>query len=208
MAVNSCGIRTALGSAVLGGLLVACSSCGPRENVFLDAEANPDRDLPLVTHPVFEHWNRFPKGSLSRSVRSSTAASEQVTTVRRLIAKQPGGVVIEHVVTSSGADKPTSETSQTFDIPSTFPLPDGMKLSQFELPALTAEEVGTETLTIAGIDFATTIYRWEESTEAGQMEIRYWKSVDVPGQMVKQVSKSPAGYEMTEVVTEVVVPAD
>lgn len=93
---------------------------------------------------------------------------------------------------------PPSETKTR----KTFSLPPGAKR-----PEPKKAEEGTEELTVAGKRYKATWTREKSSTEAGDLFAQTWSSAEIPGGLLKSVSKVPSKKAtITVEVTEVVIP--
>src|SRR6185295_8212307 len=112
--------------------------------------------LPLVDHPEYVNWSRFPVGTFV--VRKKEVTNDfglvRVTTKLRLSEKTADRAVVESQVTVDRPGEALIENpSQEMQFAARFPLPAEMKLEQFSLPALRAKQVGEESLSAGGREF-------------------------------------------------------
>jgi hypothetical protein len=170
----------------------------------------PTGNLPLVDHPEYVSWNRFPVGIavIRKKEVTNETGSVSVTTTLRLAQKMPDKIVVESQVTVNRPGQPLVENPPlNLDFPAKFRLPAGMKLEQFALPSLKARPAGDETRQACGREFQTELFTWDEVNEAGPMKVKLWRSDDVPGRMVRQEIKGRTQASVEEVV-EIVQPAE
>jgi hypothetical protein len=152
------------------------------------APASTDK-LPLVDHPEYVNWSRFPVGT--SIVRKKEVTNEfgtvHVTTTLRLAEKTADKLVVKSQVTvARSGESPVENPPQQFNFPAQFRLPAGMKLEQFALPSLTARHVGEETREACGKEYRSQVFTWDERNETGPMAIKLWRCDDIPGRMLRQ----------------------
>jgi len=70
--------------------------------------------------------------------------------------------------------------------PSQFELPQGMTEEYFQQPSLKAKKTGEEEMEVAGVKIKADGYEWTESNETGPMQVKLWRSNDIPGRIVRQ----------------------
>jgi hypothetical protein len=189
-------------------LLSGCSGSGQSEvkvpAVSVAAEGEE------VAHPEYAHWSKFPTGA--KTVRRKVVSNDQgkvvVTTTVKLVEKNERQVVVETQVTVERSGDPKLENPPfTSDYPATFRLPKNMKLEQFSLPSLKAKLESEEELDILGKKVKTEKFVWQESNEAGPMEVSVWRCDEIPGRTVREESltKSLSNKSLEEVI-EVFIP--
>lgn len=169
----------------------------------------PLENLPLVAHPEYANWSRFPVGIVVVRKKVVTNESETVwvTTTLRLTEKTTEKVVVESQVTVDRPGNPLEQNPRlTVGFPATFPLPKGLRLEQFSLPSLKAKQTGEETRQACGHDYQTQLFTWEEVNENGPMAIQLWRSDDIPGRMLRQEINGRKHLSVEEVV-EIIGPA-
>src|SRR5262245_31045791 len=194
----------------LAPALILLAGCSGGSELDL-AEADPpgyvapkaDGNLPLVAHPEFTNWSTFPAGIVvvRKKEVSNDFGTLRVTTRLRLAEKSAEQVVVESQVT---VDRPGSELvenpPQSMVFPANFRLPAGMKVEQFLLPALKAEDAGDQTLTVCGREFQARLFTWVERNEAGPMNVKHWRSDAIPGRMLRQEISGRTQKSIEEVV--------
>jgi hypothetical protein len=159
--------------------------------------------LPLVDHPEYVNWSKFLVGTevVRKKEVSNDVAAVRVTTTLRLAEKTAHKVVVESQVTVDRSGEPlVKNPPQKFDFPAKFRLPDGMKLEQFLLPSLKAEQIGEELRVACGQDFNTQLFTWDERNETGPMKVKLWRSDDIPGRMLRQEINGHMHFSVEEVV--------
>lgn len=145
-------------------------------------------DQPLVDNPNYQHWRKFPLDTQLRFEKTVTNAdgSVQVWTNQRLAEVTEERLVVEQQINVQRPDMPLQENPvQPLDYAAKFRLPDGLEMTTATLPNPDAKKVGSEALTISGVDYDATIYEYEIFSEAGQMRVRIWWSDEVPGRRLK-----------------------
>jgi hypothetical protein len=162
-----------------------------KQNSEAAASASEPRPKPItVAHPEYENWSRFPKGaSITRSRTVTNEFGEvRVTTKMWLEDKNDREVSVGsqiHVVRSG--DYPEEDNPPSFTkYPAAFQVPQGMTPEFFQKPSDKAKLVGKETVAIADREFEAELFEWTENNEAGPMKIKLWRSIDVPGRIVRQ----------------------
>jgi hypothetical protein len=167
-------------------------------------------ELPLVDHPEYVNWSRFPVGIVVVRKKEVTNdwGSVRVTTTLRLAEKTSEKVAVESQVTVDRPGHPMIENPPlSVDFPATFRLPAGMKLEQFALPSLKARQVGEETREALGQEYETQLFTWDEVNEAGPMTVKLWRSNDIPGRMLRQEINGRM-HASVEEVAEITQPAE
>lgn len=164
-----------------------------------------------VAHPEFAHWNRFPIGA--KTVRRKEVSNEQgkvvVTTTVKLLEKSERQVVVEtQISVERSGEAKLDNPPFTAEYPAVFRLPKNMSLDQFRLPSLKAKLEGTEEMEIVGKKFQVEKYVWQESNEAGPMDIVIWRCDKVPGRTVKEetITKSLSNKSLENVI-EIDIPS-
>lgn len=163
-----------------------------------------------VPHPEFAHWNQFPIGA--KTVRRKEVSNDQgkvvVTTTVKLLDKSDRQVVVETQVSVERTGEPKLDNPPfTADYPATFRLPKNMTLDQFRLPSLKAKAEGEEEMEILGQKYRVEKFVWQESNEAGPMDVMVWRCDKVPGRTVREESltKSLSNKSLEEVI-EISIP--
>lgn len=160
-------------------------------------------NLPLVDHPEYVGWSRFPLGIIvvRKKEVSNETGTVRVTTTLRLIEKTADKVVVESQVSVDRPGRPQEQNPRPkVDFPATFPLPQGMRQQQFSLPSLKAKQVGEEIREAGGREYKTQLFTWEEVNEAGPMTVKLWRSDDIPGRTLRQEITGRTQTSVEEVV--------
>jgi hypothetical protein len=160
-------------------------------------------NLPLVDHPEYAHWSRFAVGAgvVRKKVVSNEFGTVRVTTTVRLAEKTADKVVVQTQVTVERPESGAVENPPfNAEFVAKFRLPEGMKLEQFALPSLKAKAGGEEARTACGREFQTEFFTWDERNEAGPMTIKFWRSNEIPGRMLRQEVNGRTQTSTEEVV--------
>lgn len=191
-------------------LFVGCtgsSSSTPRGYVAPESQ----EDLPLVDHPEYAHWSRFPVGAFSIRKKTVTNASGSVyvTTKIALAEKTDGRIVVEQQITVVRPEVTVENPPQQFEYPAKFRLPKSVPLESFNLPSFKAKLMGEEVLNEADSSFTCSLYQWEEVNEAGPMTVKLWRSNEVPGRTVREETLIQSdGSTSVSFISEVQIPGN
>ena len=207
--------RSANYLAVIGLLFLA--SCGSEsENGKISQGplppgyvAPPTGDLPLADHPEYVAWSRFAVGAgvVRKKEVTNEGGTVRVTTTLLLAQKTPDKVVVESQVTIDRPGQPLVENPPLkLEFHAKFPLPASMTIELFSLPSLNARLAGDETRQACGREYQTQLFTWDERNEAGPMAVKYWRSDEIPGRMVRQEVNGRTQTSVEEVV-EIIPPA-
>jgi hypothetical protein len=151
-----------------------------------------------VEAPIYTSWARFPVGTtitLRTTYESSDGKKDESTTTQRLVSKGEKEVVVEQVRPADDGE----EITQTFKHRRLFPLLGGMKPEDVGKPR-DALAQGEETLQIAGKSFKTIWHDQRSQTEAGPAITRSWIADDVPGRLLKAVTRLEKGTTATTTI--------
>jgi hypothetical protein len=145
-------------------------------------------DLPLVPHPEYDNWSKFKVGTkvVRKDKLASTDGEVLLYTMLRLAEASDSGVVIETQTAIERNGTREDSDLNSVDYPAKFRLPKGMSVEQFQLPALKAVKSGEEQLSVAGKEYATEIFTFQDQSEAGPVDVTLWRSVDFPGRQLKK----------------------
>lgn len=167
-----------------------------------------DKPSVQLPHPEYVNWSRFDVGaSVTRfRVVSNANGKVEVTTKFTLTEKSDTHVLVTMQVNVQRPNE-TLEVNpeEQTRFPSEFPLPDGMTAEYFELPSQKAKRVAEEELEIAGRKIQTEVFEWTESNETGPMQVKLWRSNDIPGRIARQemlieASQTKTSEEIREVL--------
>ncbi len=206
-------------SAVLLALLaLLASGCGSKSGIparAADARASKpdDRPTPIpggetFESPVYKMWAKFPAGTTVTRRTTTENEDSPLKTVTSIVymlkEKTDDSVVVEFVATTTHPDgRVERNPPQENKTRRTFSLPPGIKRDTEKKN----QESGEETFKVAGREFKTKWYKSKDFTEAGELVSQTWSSEDMPGGLVKSVSKVPAKRAtITVEVTEVRIP--
>lgn len=176
-------------AAIFAMLTVVGCDSRPRE-VALPANAKTvDESQPMVPHPEYVNWSKFPVKS--HVVRNRSVVNEHgkvtVRTKLWLESISDKGVTVSSQITVERPNEPVVVNPiDSVSYPASFRLPKGMKEEQFQLPCLKATATGNEELKVADRDFSTTVFVWDEVNETGPMSVKVWHSDAIPGRVVRQ----------------------
>lgn len=189
-------------------LTVGCDVGGGIQPAIIPDDVQAKSDQPLVAHPEYAHWSRFAVGSHSIRRKEVVGKNGKTIVVTRVELKQKtdSKVVVEMQVTVKRGDEPERVNEPDIaEYPVTFQIPNGMSVEQFNLPSLKAKMDGEEEIEVNGKAYKCQKFTWTETNEAGPMEVSVWRSDEVPGRTVKEVSATKDVEESaTEIVVEIV----
>jgi hypothetical protein len=149
-------------------------------------DAQPSVQVP---HPEYVNWSRFDVGaSVTRfRVVSNANGKVEVTTKFTLTEKSDSHILVTMQVNVQRPNEALEKNPEEHTrFPSDFTLPDGMTAEFFQLPSQKAKRVGEEELEIAGRKIQTEVFEWTESNETGPMQVKLWRSNDIPGRIARQ----------------------
>ena len=162
-----------------------------------------------VEHPTFTSWARHPVGTevVIRAVTTKNGKPTTTTTITsRLLELKRDLVVIETRRVSDATGSVVASAPERYQQPKMFPLLNGMKKEQIGKP-LGAVAQGEETLKLAGREIKTIWFDTKGRGDAGPTLIRTWLSDDIPGRLVKGVTKIPkTSTTITRELVEVKIP--
>jgi len=104
-----------------------------------------------------------------------------------LAEKSDAHVLVHTQVNVKRPGEPLEENPiEEVRFPSQFELPQGMTEEYFQQPSLKAKKTGEEEMEVAGVKIKADVYEWTESNETGPMQVKLWRSNDIPGRIVRQ----------------------
>jgi hypothetical protein len=176
-------------------LVLLVIGCGDGRPTVQPASMTPAADEPTepresIDNPQYRDWANFPKGTtiVHRSVtRIEGNEGETVTTTTySLLELTPEQAVIEMQTATRRYDGlETKNAPGKFTYPKRLLLPPGSK--PFE-----AKDQGAETLVIGGKQYQAKWYKSKDRNEAGEVFTQVWSAADVPGGLVRSVTRTPA----------------
>ena len=143
----------------------------------------------MLSHPEYSNWSRFPVGTKTVRYRKVTNATGQVEVTSTLVLaeKSDAHVLVQTQVNVQRPGEPLEENPiEEVRFPSQFELPQGMTEEYFQQPSLKAKKTGEEELEVAGVKIKADVFEWTESNETGPMQVKLWRSNEVPGRIVRQ----------------------
>ena len=151
-----------------------------------------------VESPIYKSWARHPVGTsvALRSVTGSDGRTIETTTTSTLLELTAEKAVVETVVVSDATGEEVKSPPQKFEHRRMFPLFPGMKAEDIGKPVGVLAQ-GEEAVEVGGKTYPA---RWFESkgqTEAGESVTRTWMSDEVPGRLLKAVTRVPATGKTT-----------
>ena len=164
-----------------------------------------------VENPEYANWSRFPVGTAvtRRSVARRGEAETVTVETTRLAAADAAGVTLvrEGRTTRSDGSLDRANPPDTRAVPKSFALPGGMSAEDFVKPNVRARLDRAEDIEVAGKTYKTSVYRWDDGTEAGPMAVAVWWCPDLPGRVAKQtMTVAKTGTTTTDLVESVSVP--
>ncbi|MFQ3594012.1 MAG: hypothetical protein SNJ82_12600 [Gemmataceae bacterium] len=163
----------------------------------------------LVEHPTYRQWKAFPAGtSVTQKTTTDSAKTEGKTVtviVTTLKDKTNDYIVLESQSTTSYADGRVVEVPAIESkIPREVRLPEGMNPESWGKPQGTTQE---EELEAAGKKYRVRRTESRGTTDAGALFQTVWSSDEIPGGLVKSLTKIPDVEETTLIeITEVKLP--
>lgn len=152
-----------------------------------------------VENPMFANWAKFKAGAtvVTKSTAEFNGMKTAATTTMKLVEVKSDELTVEIASESEVMGKKSAGPAvkqvikKTLEIPAGAPVPTGAK------PEGTVEE-GTETLKVGNTEIKAKWYKFKSKTPVGDVEGQVWVSDDVPGNVVKMVSKSDKFSSTTE----------
>ncbi len=153
------------------------------------AKGTPRAPAAMIAHPEYSNWSQFPIGVKTVRYRTVTNATGkvEVTSTLVLAEKSDAHVLVHTQVNVQRPGEPLEENPiEEVRFPSQFELPQGMTEEYFQQPSLKAKKIGEEEMEVAGVKIKADVYEWTESNETGPMQVKLWRSNDIPGRIVRQ----------------------
>lgn len=155
-----------------------------------------------VDNPMFTNWAKFKAGATTTTKMTSDVGGMKsgVTMTTKLVEVKADELTVEVTTESEvmGMKFPSPAMKQV--VKKTLEIPAGIPVPKDNKPEGTIEE-GTATLKVGNTEIKTKWYKFKSKTPAGDVEGQVWISDDVPGNLVKMVSKSDkfsSTMELTE----------
>lgn len=153
-----------------------------------------------VEHPAYRSWARHPAGtSVALKSVTTTQGVTNVTTKRTTLVKLTDeGAVLETVSISDATGRLVEAPPQTYVQRRMFPLFAGVRKEDIGKPPGSSTQ-GEETVKLAGKEYKATWFDSKGRVESGATFTRTWMSDEVPGRLLKAVTKVPKADNMTTV---------
>lgn len=147
-----------------------------------------------VDNPEYKNWAGFKPGTTTTMKMDSdfNGTKSEVTITSKLVEVGADKLVIETVTASKIGGMEFKQPATKRDVPKTIEVGKpaaGDKPANPSKPEGTTEE-GAETLKVGGVEVKTKWYKYKAKTAAGEAEGQTWTSDEVPGQVVKSVTKA------------------
>jgi hypothetical protein len=148
-----------------------------------------------IDNPEYKSWSAHKAGTTvtMKTVSEFDKMTSEITTTNKLVEVGKDKLVLETEVVSKVMGMEFKQPATKRDVPKTIDIPKAdpgkaPKAEKPEKPEGTTEE-GTETLKIGATEVKTKWFKAKVKTPAGEAESQTWMSDDVPGGLVKVVSK-------------------
>ena len=153
-----------------------------------------------VEHPAYKSWARHPVGTSVTLKSVTTTQGVTIVTARTttLVKLTDEGAVLETVTTSDATGKEVEAPPQIYLQRRMFPLFAGVKKEDIGKPPGSSTR-GEETVKLAGKAYRATWFDSKGRVESGETFTRTWMSDEVPGRLLKAVTKVPDADNMTTV---------
>lgn len=153
----------------------------------------------MVEAPIYSSWSNFEPGTTVtlRTVTESQGSRLESTTTQKLVSIDDTQAVVEQVYRAGSGDS-AEESTLKLRHRRWFPLPPGMTKEDVGKPSNPLAE-GGETIELAGRVFEARWYETKDQTEAGPAITRTWYSDEVPGQLLRAVTRVDAAKKTTTI---------
>lgn len=160
----------------------------------------------MIDNPQYEHWSQFKPGTYvvtrSKQVAAGQTTETEVKTELKSVSKEK--VVLEMTSVTKMQGQEIAMPPQTFEHPAEYEKPESPE-SEAEAPESVKPKTkeGEEKIEIAGKKMDTKWYEVVSDNDGIKTHSKSWMSDDMPGQVVKSVTKM-AGEMPMNVETQVV----
>ncbi len=158
-------------------------------------------DAEEVEHPIYRSWARHPVGTAvtHKSVTTTDGPTIVTTTTTTLVELSAAKAVLETTTISNATGDTVEGPPLRYNQKRMFPLFPGVKKEDIGKPS-GAIAKGEETLTLGGIAYQAEWFDSKGRTDAGETFTRTWMSDEVPGKLLKAVTRVPAAENTTTTV--------
>lgn len=171
-------------AAALFAILAACNPLAAEE----------------VESPIFKSWARNKPGA-SITLRTSTdSASGKIESTTRdtLVKVDREMAIVERVYLDAATGKADADSAQELKFRRMFPVLPGVKKEDIGKPSGSIAR-GEEAIEVAGKEYKAQWYDTKGTTEAGESITRTWMSEEVPGLVLKAVTRVPKTKKVTTI---------
>lgn len=154
-----------------------------------------------IDNPEFANWSKFKEGATTtlKMVSEFNGMKNTTTIVTKLVEAKADQLTMETTAEVEVMGKPFKAPAQKREVKKTLEVPANTPVPKDQKPEGTTEE-GTETIKVGATDVKTKWYKYKSKTPAGEVSGQVWMSDEVPGQVVKMVSKSDKFSSTMELV--------
>lgn len=151
----------------------------------------------MIDNPLYEHWSKFKPGTYVVTVSKQTMAEQntetEVKTELKSVSKEK--VVVEMTSVTKTQDQEFKMPPQTFEHLAKYEKPDLPESEEEETEKPETKE-GEEKIEVAGKKLDTKWYEFVSEDEGTKTHSKSWTSEDMPGQVVKSVTKIEGEFMM------------
>jgi hypothetical protein len=160
----------------------------------------------MVPNPEFASWSKFKKGAsvTLKSVNEFNKMKSESVITMTLVEVGADKLVLETVAVSKINGMEFKSPADKRDVPKTFTIPKVEKPKDDPKVEKPKTEEGTETLKVGGVEVKAKWYKTTFEVMGTKTEAMNWTSDEIPGGLVKSVTKSTgaAAATFTMEVTE------
>lgn len=198
--------------ALVAPLAVGCN-VGGNDTTVVEAAPAVETGEPReqVENPQYTSWAKFPPGTVAvhkTVIRGDGSdAATVMTTTYTLLEITPERAVVQMQVSTKRYDGfEANDRPEKFTHPKMLVLPPGMKKDRAGKPTGVIDD-GEESITVAGKEYRAKWYKGKDRNEGGEMFTQVWSSPEVPGGLLKSVTRTPAigkstTIELVEIAAE------
>lgn len=161
-----------------------------------------------VVSPIYKSWARHKVGTIVtfREVIEWKDRKVETTRTQKLVALTGLKAVVEDEQVGNLNGKVETLSSVTLEYKKMFPLMPGMTKEDGDKPRGVGEH-GEETIKVAGKEYKANWYEAKSLTDHGPAIARTWVSTEVPGKVLKSITKVPSTNKTVTVeLIEIMLP--
>jgi hypothetical protein len=146
-----------------------------------------------VVSPIYKSWARYKVGTVVtfREVIEWKDRKVETTRTQKLVALTDFKAVIQDEQVGNLNGKVETLASVTLEYKKMFPLMPGMTKEDGDKPRGVGEH-GEETIKVAGKEYKANWYEAKSLTDHGPAIARTWVSTEVPGKVLRSITKVPS----------------